>query len=153
MSSTQHPVRRFTRRAAAMFAACVAVAAGLVTYGLSAAGATTTAPAAKTFTFALKASPGIASCLPHARGQPQDERQQRIPVRPVQRRDDRVVIDTHASPPGRAGPPSWAHSQLNHDERVLRYNAEESRGRRKRFAAFRRPGGAVTGARGTAVPR
>ena len=70
MNSTQRPARRIARRATAMFAACAAVAAGLVTYGLSAAGAATTAaPAAKTFTFALKASPGIASCLPHARGQ------------------------------------------------------------------------------------
>ena len=69
MTSTQHPARRFARRATAMFAACAAVAAGLVAYGLSAAGASTAAPAAKTFTFTLKASPGIAACLPHARGQ------------------------------------------------------------------------------------
>jgi hypothetical protein len=72
MSSTHHPVRRFARRTIVALAACAAVAAGLATYGLSAAGAATKAPtasAAKTFTFALKASPGIANCLPYARGQ------------------------------------------------------------------------------------
>ena len=61
MSSTHNPVRRFARRTIGAFAACVAVAAGLGAYGLSAAGAATkapAAPAAKTFTFALKASPG-----------------------------------------------------------------------------------------------
>jgi hypothetical protein len=64
------------RRALAVAAASVAMAAGLAAYGLSPAGAATTAPAAQAarahgsgpFTFALKASPGITQCLPHARG-------------------------------------------------------------------------------------
>jgi len=69
MSSTQPPSRRFARRATAMFAACVAAAAGLAIYGLSPAGASAKPAYSGTFTFALKASPGIAACLPHARGQ------------------------------------------------------------------------------------
>ena len=64
------------RRALAVAAASVTMAAGLAAYGLSPAGAATAAPAAQaartsgsgTFAFALKASPGIAQCLPHARG-------------------------------------------------------------------------------------
>jgi hypothetical protein len=52
------------------FAAAV-VTAGLAVFGTSAAGASTTsaASAGPAFTFGLQASPGIASCLPRARGQ------------------------------------------------------------------------------------
>jgi len=71
MSSTHNPIRHVAKRSVAVFAACVAMAAGLATYGLS-AGAATNAPAKgepEPFTFALKASAGITKCLPHARGQ------------------------------------------------------------------------------------
>jgi hypothetical protein len=67
MSITLHPARR----AVAIAAACVVATAGLVSYGLSAAGAATAAPAKggdKTFTFALKPSAGITACLPKASG-------------------------------------------------------------------------------------
>lgn len=69
MSSKHNPIRPALKRSVATFAACVAVAAGLATYGLSAAGAATTRSDESTFTFGLKPSPGIASCLPHAHGQ------------------------------------------------------------------------------------
>jgi len=68
MSINYKPNRAVVKRSVAMFAACAATAAGLVTYGLSAAGAATMTQAQRTFTFGLKPSPGIASCLPHARG-------------------------------------------------------------------------------------
>jgi hypothetical protein len=68
MSSKHNPIRSVIKRSVATFAACVAVAAGLVTYGLSAAGAATTTQAGRTFTFGLEPSPGIAKCLPHAHG-------------------------------------------------------------------------------------
>jgi hypothetical protein len=62
------PIRRPTRRTAAAIAACSALALGLTGYGLTSASA---APrySPKTFTFKLIASPGIAKCLPKARGQ------------------------------------------------------------------------------------
>ena len=41
MSSTHNPIRHVAKRSVAMFAACVAAAAGLATYGLSSAGAAT----------------------------------------------------------------------------------------------------------------
>jgi hypothetical protein len=61
-------IRPKTRRAVAAIAACSALALGLTSYGLTAASA---APryTAKTFTFKLIPSPGIAKCLPKARGQ------------------------------------------------------------------------------------
>jgi hypothetical protein len=58
-----------------MLAASVTLAAGLAAYGLSPAGASPRSAAAPashdstTFAFKLIASPGIAKCLPHARGE------------------------------------------------------------------------------------
>jgi hypothetical protein len=69
MTSTWHPIRRVARRTIALITAGVAVTAGLVTYGLTAASAAPRYGGPGTFTFALKASPGIAKCLPKARGQ------------------------------------------------------------------------------------
>jgi hypothetical protein len=71
MTSTHNPIRRALRRSAAIFAASVAIIAGLAAYGLSSAGAATKTPAKgdDTFTFALVPSPGIAKCLPYAHGQ------------------------------------------------------------------------------------
>jgi len=69
MTITQHPIRRVARRTIALFTVGVAATAGLVTYGLSAASAAPRYSGPKTITFALKASPGIAKCLPKARGQ------------------------------------------------------------------------------------
>jgi len=72
-SPSRFAVKR-PRRALAMFGAAVTLAAGLAAYGFSPAGATTQstadrlAPAVSTFPFKLVASPGIAKCLPHARG-------------------------------------------------------------------------------------
>jgi hypothetical protein len=68
MTSTKHPLRRVGRRTIALLAACAAAAAGLATYGLSAASAAPRYGGPTTVTFALKASPGIAKCLPKARG-------------------------------------------------------------------------------------
>lgn len=70
MSSIHNPIRRVVTRSAALFAACVAIIAGVAAYGLSAAGAATKAPAkgGDSFTFALVPSPGIAKCLPYAHG-------------------------------------------------------------------------------------
>lgn len=72
MSSThQQRRRRIPRRAVTGLAAAVA-AAGLAVFGTTAAGASTSSAArtsaSSSFTFGLQASPGIASCLPHARG-------------------------------------------------------------------------------------
>ncbi len=69
MTITQHPIRRIARRTIALLTVGVAAAAGIVTYGLSAASAAPRYGGPGTFTFALKASPGIAKCLPKARGQ------------------------------------------------------------------------------------
>jgi hypothetical protein len=69
MTSTHNPIRRVARRTIALFTVGVAAAAVLVTYGLSAASAAPRYGGPNTFTFALKASPGIAKCLPKARGQ------------------------------------------------------------------------------------
>ena len=68
MRSILHPVRHLARRTIAIIAASAAIMAGLTAYGLTTASA---APryTAKTFTFKLLASPGIAKCLPKARGQ------------------------------------------------------------------------------------
>jgi hypothetical protein len=70
MSSTDQQSRRIRRRAVTGFAAA-AMAAGLAFLGTSAAGASTTSLASDEsgFTFGLQSSPGIASCLPHARGE------------------------------------------------------------------------------------
>ena len=72
-SPSRFAVKR-PRRALAMFGAAVTLAAGLAAYGFSPAGAATQGQAARatatttTFPFKLIASPGIAKCLPHARG-------------------------------------------------------------------------------------
>jgi hypothetical protein len=64
------PIRRLSRRLTAMIAACAAIAFGVTAYGLTAASAAPRAPHySGTFTFKLIASPGIAKCLPKARGQ------------------------------------------------------------------------------------
>jgi hypothetical protein len=70
MISIHQPSTRVRRRAMAGLAATV-VAAGLTVFGMSSAGASTTRAAfgGSPFTFGLQASPGIASCLPHARGE------------------------------------------------------------------------------------
>jgi hypothetical protein len=60
--------RRLGRRAIAMITACAAIIAGLTAYGLTSASAAPRAGSI-TFTFRLVASPGIARCLPNARGQ------------------------------------------------------------------------------------
>ncbi len=61
------PIRRLSRRVTAMIAAGAAIIFGVTAYGLTAASA---APRyTGTFTFKLIASPGIAKCLPKARGQ------------------------------------------------------------------------------------
>jgi hypothetical protein len=60
--------RRITRRTIVMITACAAIIAGLTTYGLTSASAAAQAPSV-TFRFMLVASPGIAKCLPNARGQ------------------------------------------------------------------------------------
>ena len=62
------PIRRLTRRTTATIAACSALALGLTSYGL-ASGASAAPRYTGTFTFKLIASPGIAKCLPKARGQ------------------------------------------------------------------------------------
>ena len=70
MQTTLLPFRRMARRTIAMIAASAAVIAGLTAYGLtSASAAPRDGSAAVTFTFKLVASPGIARCLPYARGQ------------------------------------------------------------------------------------
>jgi hypothetical protein len=69
MSRTKQLARRVLTRTAAMATAAGLAGTALVAIGITAAsGATTNPAAAKPFTFALKASPGIASCLPHAGG-------------------------------------------------------------------------------------
>jgi hypothetical protein len=69
MHTTMRPFGRTARRTIAMIAASAAlIIAGLTAYGLtSASAAPRYGPA--TFTFKLVASPGIARCLPNARGQ------------------------------------------------------------------------------------
>src|SRR6202012_5960148 len=70
MQITLPPFRRMTRRTVAMISASAAGIAGLTAYGLtSASAAPRDGSAAVTFTFKLVASPGIARCLPYARGQ------------------------------------------------------------------------------------
>ena len=70
MRTTLLPVRHMARRVIAMITASAAVIAGLTAYGLtSASAAPRHASATVTFTFKLVASPGIARCLPYARGQ------------------------------------------------------------------------------------
>jgi hypothetical protein len=71
MRTTLFPVRRLARRTTALLAASAAAVAAMTVYGLTAANAAPNSPHynSKTFTFALKASAGIPSCLPHARGQ------------------------------------------------------------------------------------
>jgi hypothetical protein len=65
-SLTRSILARSTTRLSAIAAAAGAVA---VVMGLAAAAsASTGAPQARSFSFALKPSPGIASCLPHAGG-------------------------------------------------------------------------------------
>ena len=60
--------RRMTRRTVVMITACAAIIAGFTAYGVTSASAASR-PSAVTFTFRLVASPGIARCLPNARGQ------------------------------------------------------------------------------------
>ena len=68
MRRTQQLARRVLTRTAVMVTAATAGVA-LAAMGITAAsGATTGAAAAKSFSFALKPSPGIAACLPHASG-------------------------------------------------------------------------------------
>jgi hypothetical protein len=71
-SSSRPAVKRpRIKHGLAMAAAAALAVAGLATYGLSSAGAATTAQASSghsPFAFKLVASPGIANCLPHARG-------------------------------------------------------------------------------------
>ena len=62
------PFRRMARRTIAVIATGVAVIGGLTAYGLTSASAAPRAGSV-TFTFRLVASPGIARCLPNARGQ------------------------------------------------------------------------------------
>ena len=70
MRTTLFPIRRMARRTIAVIAAAAAVIGGLTAYGLaSASAAPRDGSAAVTFTFKLVASPGIAKCLPYARGQ------------------------------------------------------------------------------------
>lgn len=61
-------IRRLGRRTVVVITACAAILAGLTGYGLTSASATPRAGAV-TYTFKLVASPGIARCLPNARGQ------------------------------------------------------------------------------------
>jgi hypothetical protein len=69
MSRTKQLARRVLTRTAAMATAAGLAGTALVAIGITAAsGATTSPAAANPFTFALKPSPGIASCLPHAGG-------------------------------------------------------------------------------------
>jgi len=56
------------RRTMAMITVCAVIAAGLTGYGLTSASAASR-PSAVTYTFKLVTSPGIARCLPNARGQ------------------------------------------------------------------------------------
>jgi hypothetical protein len=68
MQATPLSIRRLGRRTVVMITACAAILAGFTAYGLTSASA---APryGSTTFTFNLVASPGIANCLPNARGQ------------------------------------------------------------------------------------
>jgi hypothetical protein len=68
MRTNLFPIRHLARRTAVMVAACTTIIAGVTAYGLTSASA---APryGSSTFTFKLVASPGIAKCLPNARGQ------------------------------------------------------------------------------------
>ena len=68
MRTNLFPIRHLARRTAVMFAACATIIGGVTAYGLTSASA---APqyGSGTFTFKLVASPGIAKCLPKARGQ------------------------------------------------------------------------------------
>ena len=68
MYTTLTHIRRLGRRAIAMISACAAISGGLTAYGLTSASAAPRAGSV-TFTFRLIASPGIARCLPDARGQ------------------------------------------------------------------------------------
>jgi hypothetical protein len=68
MHTTLLHIRRLGRRAIAAITACAAIIAGLTAYGLTSASAAPRAGSV-TFTFRLVASPGIARCLPNARGQ------------------------------------------------------------------------------------
>jgi hypothetical protein len=63
------PIRHLARRTIAVIAACAAIIAGLAAYGLTSASAAPRYGGPSTFTFKLIASPGIAKCLPKARGQ------------------------------------------------------------------------------------
>jgi hypothetical protein len=70
MSRTQQLARRILTRTAALVSAAGLAGATLAVMGIAAAsGATTSTAAATSFSFALKPSPGIASCLPHAGGE------------------------------------------------------------------------------------
>jgi len=108
------PIRRLTRRTTAVIAACSALALGLTSYGLTAASA---APRyTGTFTFKLIASPGIAKCLPKARGQAwitphslNDTMKVQLWGMPANAQFDLFVIQTPNKPFG----VSWYQSDIN----------------------------------------
>ena len=108
------PIRRLTRRTTAIIAACSALALGLTSYGLTAASATPRYTG--TFTFKLIASPGIAKCLPKARGQAwitphslNDTMKVQLWGMPKNAQFDLFVIQTPNKPFGI----SWYQSDIN----------------------------------------
>ena len=69
MNANLLPIRRIARRPIALLTATAAIIAGGTAYGLTSASAAPIKHGPDTFTFKLIASPGIAKCLPNARGQ------------------------------------------------------------------------------------